>query len=80
MMRRIFDLHFCCGAAVAFAAMSLFQDFMGKDAYLELARSQWISWKISVPLCLILGGGACAVYVFFQRLAMKHDEKREVKG
>ena len=36
------------------ALLSLYQDFLGKDKYLQAADLLWVSWKITVPLALVL--------------------------
>lgn len=35
------------------SVISLFQDALGKDGYIEFARTHWVSGWIAVPLALL---------------------------
>lgn len=45
---------FWAGVSFLFAVQSLFQDFLGRDAYVAQVREHWISSSISVPLALVV--------------------------
>jgi len=44
-----------CGACLALCAMSLFQDIVGQDRYVEIVNHYWVSEYISVPIVTIIG-------------------------
>jgi hypothetical protein len=46
--------NFICGMVVMIAITSLFQDIMGKEAYLYWAATHWTPPEKTVPLALIL--------------------------
>ena len=46
------------GALNAFATLSLIQDIIGRDEYLNLARDYWIDGAITIPIAIITIIGA----------------------
>ena len=47
-------LMYICGFFSYAAISSLYQDWIGKDAYIEKCQNEWISPHITVPFALIL--------------------------
>jgi len=50
---------FWLGVIAALCAMSMFQDWLGMEAYLEFARSHWIVipwwlWLVPIGVCIVL--------------------------
>ena len=45
---------FISGAGAYLALDSLYQDYVGKETCLKLMETHWISYKISVPIALII--------------------------
>lgn len=44
---------FFLGSTTAFAILSLIQDFIGKEVYIQLVKDHWVSGWIGVPLCIL---------------------------
>lgn len=44
---------FTRGGAFTLALYSLFQDYLGKQGYLEYVENYWMDSKVTVPLALI---------------------------
>lgn len=45
---------FVAGILVVTALKSLYQDSVGLDNYIEIVKANWISWKVSVPLTIVI--------------------------
>ena len=45
---------FVAGICFVVALRSLYQDLLGLDNYIEIVRSCWISWKVSVPFAIVI--------------------------
>ena len=41
-------------ATTIFCIMSLWQDFLGKEKYLEYVNNNWVDYRISVPITLCI--------------------------
>lgn len=41
-----------CGMGLASCFYSLYQDYLGQSAYIEVCRNHWVSGDITVPLVL----------------------------
>lgn len=63
--------YFWAGWLIHMASMSLYQDWIGKEAYLEKAARLWIDAAITVPLSL-------AVIAFAAYMMNRAD--KELKG
>jgi len=48
------------GIVTAYCVISLHQDILGQEAYLHWIQEHWVSWKITVPIAVVL-----LVVVFF---------------
>ncbi len=42
------------GSGITVAVMSLFQDVLGQERYIDLIRNHWVTGYFSVPLALLL--------------------------
>lgn len=42
------------GSGITVAVMSLFQDVLGQERYIDLIRHQWVTGYFSVPIALLL--------------------------
>ncbi len=58
---------FGAGIMLGISTFSLFQDIMGKEAYIEYLHNHWVSGWVTVPLALI-----CFVYALWVGL-IKND-------
>ena len=43
---------FTKGMIFTFCVLSLVQDYIGQEAYIQLARDHWVAWYYSVPIAL----------------------------
>lgn len=59
------------GCLATGAAMSLYQDALGLDAYIALAREHWINPAISVPCAVVSLVVVVAVYALAYMRGMK---------
>lgn len=73
--RKIFMNGAVAGSLMIAAAMSLFQDWMGKEAYLKMASDHWWSAKLTVPLALGMLLLGCGV-TFVTMIAVKVEDRR----
>lgn len=44
---------FFLGMTLAFVLLSLIQDFIGQEVYIQLVRDHWVPGAVAVPLCII---------------------------
>lgn len=55
---------FWAGVLTHMATISLYQDFHGKQGYIDLIRKNWIDASITVPFALILI--VIAIYLYLK--------------
>lgn len=41
------------GALIMSAANSLYQDYLGRDAYVELIQRHWVDARVTVPIAIV---------------------------
>jgi hypothetical protein len=58
---------FFVGALFYMSVISLYQDFLGKEGYIDLIKSNWVPSYISVPIALILLVYSMYVYIKIMR-------------
>ncbi len=52
MENKVLDLGWWSGVLMTLAVLSLYQDFFGRDRYIEIVRAGWVSGWITVPLAI----------------------------
>lgn len=62
-MRRTDNRWFWSGWLSATAGLSLFQDALGRDRYIELCREHWIPANVSVPIAILMIGVAVVLAI-----------------
>lgn len=67
---------FFIGSTFILACWGLFQDFMGKEGYIEHVREHWVSSSISVPI-FIVGLLAATVYMIVLLKMSRNLVRRE---
>lgn len=66
---------FLAGAAFHSAIMSLFQDCIGKEGYIDIVNRHWIDPRISVPIALLIV--VLSMMMFFEK---KDEGKANKEG
>jgi hypothetical protein len=79
-MRAMLRRGFWIGSVVSMAVYSLFQDILGRDRFLAFSRDGWVGAEYTVPLALLLLGGAVVAYLILRLRASDEDDLKDDDG
>jgi len=55
-LRRLFKIGMWTGGALVLALISLYQDFLGKERYIECVKNYWVNSNFSIPISFVILG------------------------